>query len=606
VVALVITFPAPCSCGETNLERLEEGIYLEETAADLEGAAKVYREILEDAKGLRATLAEAQYRLADCLAKQGENEEAVKLLDELIVQYPEQRGFVAAARSRLRSLPRKEPGPEVKARVDELQARGWELWRQQKYGEAEVVFREGVEVDPVNSNLWNGLGWSLFHQGKREEAKEAFLECLKHEPIQPGAHNGLGWIFYAEKEYDNARDAWEEALRVSPYATASLSGLTDLYMEQEEYEKAAEYYRKWLEVEPDSARAKTGLKRAEAGLESGRQGVDAEGLQELPRLLEELDNPPPGAPRFEALNMIVKIGSPAVPVLIERMKISGNWQVPKALGAIGDEAAVEPLVEKLQKSDFSPMREVIVEALERITGEKAGETPRLWRDWWEEERDMDEPYWGRIADRAIEEGDLIGVCDAELQRAYIRGETGHAYIDKITLPSKYEKLVEKTNPSPERKQKYYEDALAVLKEHPKPLYKWRVLHLRSAIAADLGKDDLAMRDLEEALDAYPEKDYGDPSKQSFYHHMVNQAAALIWDASGVEAAEDYFLDRLANDAKCEYFFHFWWEKKYQEEGMEDRFPSFTAKVVEAYEQRAENFPAKRERIEEYVARLQGN
>jgi hypothetical protein len=60
------------------------------------------------------------------------------------------------------------------------------------------------------------------------------------------------------------------------------------------------------------------------------------------------------------------------------MKKSNNWQVPKALGAIKDKRAVGPLIRKLKRSNFSPMREVVIEALGLITGHSTGD----WQQWW--------------------------------------------------------------------------------------------------------------------------------------------------------------------------------------------------------------------------------
>jgi hypothetical protein len=102
----------------------------------------------------------------------------------------------------------------------------------------------------------------------------------------------------------------------------------------------------------------------------------------LASLISELSDP--NAPRFVALSRIIELGSAAVPMLIQEMKTNYNWQIPKALGAIGDRRAILPLIEKLEKSSYSPMREVVGEALERITGEKFGTSKEKWRTWWQE------------------------------------------------------------------------------------------------------------------------------------------------------------------------------------------------------------------------------
>jgi len=265
-------------------------------------------------------------------------------------------------------------GPPDKIAAEDLAGQAWNLWRQQKFDQAETLFAQAVERDPAHAHAWNGLGWARFNQGKSATAATSFQKCLAIEPAHAAALNGLGWIAKQEQRTDEAIDYWQRAIKALPSATAALNGLATTYMETQQYDKAIEIYEKWLRVEPDNAQVKADLARA-------KQHMPTATLDDLPQLIAELSNRQ--APRFVALNRIIKIGAPAVPTLIEEMRTSYNWQIPKALGAIGDERAVLPLIEKLEAGDASPMREVVGEALERITGQKLGVTPQPWRAWWQ-------------------------------------------------------------------------------------------------------------------------------------------------------------------------------------------------------------------------------
>ena len=264
-----------------------------------------------------------------------------------------------------------------KLAAEDLAGRGWQLWRERKLGEAEEAFKEAVQKDPTNADAWNGLGWSQFNQGKTLNAKVSFEKCLEIQPNHAAALNGLGWIAKGQGKTDEAIGYWEKAVKAAPNATAALSGLATTYIELEHYDKAIKVYQKWVKVEPNNDQVKADLERAR----SRRPAVE---LGDLPRLIAELSNP--NAPRFEALNRIIKLGSAAVPILIKEMKTNNNWQIPKALGAIGDRRAILPLIEKLEKSDWSPMREVVSEALERITDESFGNSKGKWRKWWQEKQ----------------------------------------------------------------------------------------------------------------------------------------------------------------------------------------------------------------------------
>lgn len=82
----------------------------------------------------------------------------------------------------------------------------------------------------------------------------------------------------------------------------------------------------------------------------------------------------------------------AVKPLIKVLQ-SGNWEVSgtsaKALGKIGDERAVQALVETLEGRDES-VRWYAARALETITGQDLGDDRQAWQAWLEENQDQKE------------------------------------------------------------------------------------------------------------------------------------------------------------------------------------------------------------------------
>ncbi len=84
---------------------------------------------------------------------------------------------------------------------------------------------------------------------------------------------------------------------------------------------------------------------------------------------------------FVTLNIVIQRGDEAVGPLIQRLATTRAWQVPKALGAIGDARAIDPLIMALTRDPTPPFSDVTVEALERITKAKPGATPKAWQEW---------------------------------------------------------------------------------------------------------------------------------------------------------------------------------------------------------------------------------
>ena len=62
-----------------------------------------------------------------------------------------------------------------------------------------------------------------------------------------------------------------------------------------------------------------------------------------------------------------------------------------ALGSIGDQYSVEPLIPMLRDEDPSVRRESAA-ALSTITGQDFGEEPGRWQEWWEENQDLGGGY----------------------------------------------------------------------------------------------------------------------------------------------------------------------------------------------------------------------
>ncbi len=79
--------------------------------------------------------------------------------------------------------------------------------------------------------------------------------------------------------------------------------------------------------------------------------------------------------QFKALNVLIKIGKPAVPALIEALQDQSNpftrrWEAAKALGVIKDEGAVEPLI-KAMSDENEVVRRVTAEALGKLGDTRA-------------------------------------------------------------------------------------------------------------------------------------------------------------------------------------------------------------------------------------------
>lgn len=83
---------------ESMSDVLQKAIYTQDTLGDLEGAIRLYRQVLSQAAESRTLGAQAQFRLGQCLLRKGAADEARQVFQKLIEDYPEQKELVAKAK----------------------------------------------------------------------------------------------------------------------------------------------------------------------------------------------------------------------------------------------------------------------------------------------------------------------------------------------------------------------------------------------------------------------------------------------------------------------------------------------------------------------------
>lgn len=184
--------------------------------------------------------------------------------------------------------------------------------------------------------------------------------------------------------------------------------------------------------------------------------------------------------------------------------------------------------------------------------------------------------------------DFIAALDADWARIGERLKSGHAYADKSDFTGVYERW-KAGKPDGATAADMEEKLTAWLKEHEGQAgVEWRVRQILSLLAADRGDLDEAARRLEQAMEAYPDTAYEDPSKQSKYQHLVNDRAMQIWDAEGFERALDYAASKLAGDRRYRYFFDLPWTQRLEKTGGSP--DAIRTRIAEAYGQREKKFP----------------
>jgi Tfp pilus assembly protein PilF len=81
---------------------------------------------------------------------------------------------------------------------------GLAYFKQEKYREADAVYRKLVELNPDSSTLYFNLGLVCFKLGDLDRAEATFLRTLELKPDNQKTHFYLGNIYEKKKQYYNA------------------------------------------------------------------------------------------------------------------------------------------------------------------------------------------------------------------------------------------------------------------------------------------------------------------------------------------------------------------------------------------------------------------
>jgi tetratricopeptide (TPR) repeat protein len=98
--------------------------------------------------------------------------------------------------------------------------KGNKEYKQEKYTEAEIDYRKGLELNARSADVAYNLGNSLYKQEKLPEAMEQYQAAVSDEKDKEKAamawHNA-GNVFMKNKDYQKSIEAYKQALRRTPY-----------------------------------------------------------------------------------------------------------------------------------------------------------------------------------------------------------------------------------------------------------------------------------------------------------------------------------------------------------------------------------------------------
>jgi tetratricopeptide (TPR) repeat protein len=210
--------------------------YYEQAQIDMAGGFVSNEQNEQAKKILRAAIRrdgasyEARSALANIFASESNYHDAVKTLDALIAQLPEEpsedswRYYVARADAQMRldnwekaerDLKRAmEIAPEQPTVLNYL-GYSW-AERGENLDEAFSLIEKAISLDPSNGAIIDSLGWAHYQLGHYEEAVGHLEQAASVEPGDPTITDHLGDVYWRLGRKIEARYQWERVLELEP------------------------------------------------------------------------------------------------------------------------------------------------------------------------------------------------------------------------------------------------------------------------------------------------------------------------------------------------------------------------------------------------------
>ncbi len=174
-----------------------------------------------------------------------------------------------------------------------LMSQAMDLEGEGKNGEAVVLWRKALAIDPNDARVQNGLGLSLYIQGDVQESFKHLRQAIRLNPQYVESRYNLGKFLLQQGRPGEALPEFQQALQIRPRFAPGEEGLATALQLLGNSAEALTHWRKALILEPKSIAALSGAAwlLATAPDANTRNGAEAVTLAESANELASGENP---------------------------------------------------------------------------------------------------------------------------------------------------------------------------------------------------------------------------------------------------------------------------------------------------------------------------
>jgi len=139
------------------------------------------------------------------------------------------------------------------ATIEEAFAAGLQHLQAGNLQDADAIFRQIVQVNPLNAEATEFLGILCSRLGRPEEAVTYMERALTLRPGVPAFHANLGLAYVSVHRLTEAVAQEQEALRLDPFNAQFHNNLGNIYHERGDLDEALASYQEASRLQPDMA-----------------------------------------------------------------------------------------------------------------------------------------------------------------------------------------------------------------------------------------------------------------------------------------------------------------------------------------------------------------
>lgn len=220
-----------------------------------------YKEKFERAVQNADTSREVFINIGLTYFQRNEGDEAVRILDEGLIKFPDDYRMNYIKGLSLQQLNREDEAMDYFEKAVQLNSTDIVMLstialaydNRGNYKRSSDLYEMALKIDPQNALVLNNYAYNLSERGENlERALGMSKIAVEKDPENASYLDTIGWIYFKLKNYKLAKSNIERSLFINPNSAVVLEHLGDVYNAMKDSDNALKYWKMSLEKNPNN------------------------------------------------------------------------------------------------------------------------------------------------------------------------------------------------------------------------------------------------------------------------------------------------------------------------------------------------------------------